>query len=153
MADRILSEGDSVFDVEGVECATQIDKLVDAFVGAYCDHGDGKKLLKNTCHPVMKLHHYHKMFECFERDSTALSFWNFILKGRPICRNADIYPYSADDSGFRVSFASFNEVRELNREFENRNFFGDRNSIAFVSAKGAINEAYEANTGLVITVA
>ena len=74
LADRILSEGDSVFDVESVECATEIDKLVDAFVGDYCDHGDGTKLLKNTLHPVMKIHHYHKVLECFEKGSTALSF-------------------------------------------------------------------------------
>jgi len=153
LADRIVSEGSSVFNVDSVECATKIDKLIDAFVGAYCDHGDGRKLLRNTHQPVMKVSHYHDVFDCFQGKSTARSFWNFILKGRPLRRNAEAYPYLPADGVFRVSFASFDEVREIKREFENMNFFGDRDSIAFLSAKGAINEAYEADTGLVVTVA
>lgn len=153
LIDHILTTGRSVFDVESAKSARQVDKLVDLFVGNYCDYAAGSKLLKSADNNVMKVHHYYEQLEHFDKTSAAFSFWNFILTGRPLSRNAETYPYQPSDVVFRVSYFTWDEIQKLKREFENMNFFGDRESIAFVSAKGAINNAYDANTGLVITVA
>jgi len=153
LTDQILSAGRSVLDVKSSKSAQQVDKLVDSFVGDYCDHGGGRKLLNFVQTKVMKVHHYYEQLEHFDKTSTAFLFWNFILKGRPLSRNAEAYPYKPTDEVFRVSYVTLGEIQKLKREFDNMNFFGDRESIAFVSAKDAITKAYEANTGLVMTVA
>jgi len=153
LSDQILSAGRNVFDVNEPKSAKQVDKLVDLFVGDFCDYGGGRKLLNYVHTNVMKVHHYYKDLEHFDKTSTAFLFWNFILEGRPLSRNEEIYPYKPSGVVLRVSYVTLDEVQKLKHEFENMNFFGDRNSIAFVSANEAINNAYEANTGLVMTVA
>jgi len=153
LTDQIISAGRSVLDVNNSKSAKQVDKLVDSFVGDYCDYGGGRKLLKSVNTNVMKVHHYCEQLENFDKTSTAFLFWNFILEGRPLSRNLETYPYNPSDVILRVSYVTLDEIQKLKHEFEKMNFYGDRNSIAFVTAKEAITNAYEASTGLVMTVA
>lgn len=152
-ADSILDEGRKAFEANCLEKAIEIDNLVNSFLGDYCDNGPGANLLKDISTGVIYVSNYYECVENFEPNSVPAVFWNYILKGRPIARDAEILPYNSNDSGLRVSFVTALEVESLRKTFKTMNYYGDRSASALIIAQNALEKAELEEVGLVITVA
>ena len=153
LVDEALRVGPTIFDVKSKDDAIQIDKLVEAFIGEYCDYGEGCKLLKEADGSMINVRHYYEHLKHLKEEKFVLSFWNFILNGRPLSRNSDIHPYNSEDGIFRVSYVTFEEIKKLKHDFEKLNLFESLQSAGLMSPIIAINNAYHAKTGMIITVA
>lgn len=160
-ADSVLEKGRTALKAKDDTTALYVDKLVEAFVGDFCDHGDGQNLLEIIPLSIVNVSHYYECYKYLEKDTFLEAFWNFILNGRPLARNPNLFPYNSSDGVFYVSFATAEEVQTLHSAItkisvpgqnDNSSFFNDA-SLALKIAHEAVDAAYYRGVGLIITVA
>lgn len=149
-ANEILAGGRDVLNVYDQASATKVDKLVDEFVGSFCDYGDGPHILKNAHESCLYLRRYAAYRDHFEIGSPLRRFWDFLLDGRPVFRDPETFPYKPTDGLFSVSFVTADEARVL--------------LLAFLKvmpievevlkiARDALETAYNERLGLIMTIA
>ena len=147
-ANEVLSLGRNAFDVDDQCAAVKIDKLVDEFIGAFCDHGDGQHMLKNAHNSSIRYDNYWRYRDYFAEGSLLKSFWHYLLNGRPVFRNPKQFPYRSSDGISRVAFFTATEVITFRSAFQEAIPFEQG---ALSIAQEALDVAYKQELGLIIT--
>lgn len=129
-----------------------MDDLVSSFLGDYCDYGAGQNLLEYAHDSFMNIRNYYECSKLFKAGSNLSVFWNYILKGRPVGRDAMVLPFNSIDDGFRVSFLTATEVSILLKNMETKSQSVNRYYGALNATKEALENAEFEGTGLVICV-
>ena len=162
--DRIVSEGPGSLLPDSAQGANNIDLIFNLFVGSYCDHLS-VTILESVAPAVLgRLLFAYAQDEVAARCSDVTSeCWQYLLKGRPVGRPPNSYPYSLESTGFQVGYWTVDEVRavldDLRRHFPKVVRFEDPRATRGLLDWGAVEivyvstlRAFEAGAGLVTTI-
>ena len=146
-ANEVLSSGRNSFVVDDQRAAAKIDKLVDEFIGDFCDSQLRLKSAHSSC---IRYDNYWEYRDHFAIGHPIRSFWEYLLNGRPVSRNPIKFPYRSSDGIFGVSFVTEGEVVALQSAFQE---VMPIEPGALSIAREAVDAAYKEELGLIITFA
>lgn len=157
-ADDILALGASALSANNVESARQVDALVQVFVGDYCDWGPGRKRIRPASQNALALRRFEACQTFIQENASTdtSGWWDLMLLGRPVGRDAQRLPFVPMSSGgMRVAFATSDEARRLLADLEPiaRRYNDESSPHALDIAVESLAHVTRLRTGLVVTIA
>ena len=133
-----------------------IDRVVDCFYGEFCDHVQSH-LLKGADDACLYVRGYANLDAVGSViGPDLLRTWQYLLNGRALGREATHYPYDSADGVYRLGFWTRSEAAQLHSRFKDRGplsaLVPTDNVGAMESARRAVATAFQAGTGLIISV-
>lgn len=147
LARKVREHGASAF--ENAAHSHSSDRLVSDFYGFFLEE-DAAALPEV---PVLNVQGYVDLFDALTPHiaSGIAELLNFAIAGRPVGPSR-VEPYHSDDGVSRVSWWTFDEVRRLRVELPKRDFRTGPAMELMSVLHDALDSAYAAGGGLVITV-
>ena len=157
VVDSMSRVGREALMPRSLDAAMLLDAAVDIFMCDFCTWGPGSGLFKPANTSMLHVRNYAALEPLVEAfGSTPLScFWRFMLRGRPIARDAGVFPYQPSDPVFRLSFAAAHELAAVGMDLSrlrSGQWLSEVEAAPLYWSADAIDQAMHQSAGLVVSL-